>query len=344
MNKLFTEFENESGLRSYPFASGCTMADAQGERLGVGTLVDAVLYPVNSTGTLYLSRIGTDGTVSVSDSRTVVMTATLESGSAALEFYDLSDMHRHVGTVVASSPEALASLVNVYEDRVFTAEGAAFAASCVFPVVNDGVTSVNVGGTGAQDGTVAFANGEDDKVRVATDAYGEKLRFDVVPQAEGASLTSIQHIYCIVDGRTPFRIEKIPFGGAASGLGNVVAVYLDNITRQDICGNAHREGSLEERDTCRCDDGCSPDYDPPVEIPEAYQVEVVDMDNGAQGAFYLAAPNITGYDNPLSVTLEDGTTAPVSDIPADENADYAEILSNGVTAKGVLLQVPGLEA
>lgn len=343
MNRLFTEFENENALRWYPFASGCTAADTHGERIGTGVLVDAALYPVNPVGTLYLSRIGTDGLVSISDSSDVVMTAAVEKGSDTLEFYDMGGLHRHVGTLVASSPDALASLVNVYEDRVFRQGETAFAASCVFPVVNDGVLSLNVGSTGVVDGNVKFANGPSDQVRVSV-GDGSRLRFDVIPQKKAVQLDSIQHIYCVVDGKTPFRIMKLPFGDEPSGLGNTIAVYLDNIDRQDVCADARRENSLEMRDTCECKDdpgGCEPDVDPPVEIPDVYQTEVVDIPNGADGAFYLAVPNMTGYDNPLSITLSDEAAQP--SVQVDNDGGTAGISITGVTSKGVVIQVPGLE-
>ena len=344
MNKIFTEFENESALRWYPFASGCTTADTNGERIGTGVLIDAALYQVNPNGTLYLSRIGVDGVVSVSDASSVVMTATMKAGSSTLEFYDSSGLHRHVGTIVASSYDALASLVNVYEDRVFRQNETAFAASCVFPVVNDGVLSLNVGKTGVVDGTVRFLNGRRDVVRVSA-GDGSKLRFDVIPRPRSVQLDSIKHIYCVVDGKTPFRIMKLPFGDAPEGLGNTVAVYLDNIDRQDICTDARREDTLETRDTCDCKDdsgGCEPDIDPPEDIPEAYQVEVVDIPNGADGAFYLAVPNMAGYDNPLSITMQDSASQP--SVQVERQGESAGISITDGTSKGVVLQVPGLEA
>lgn len=360
MNKLFTEFENENVLRAYPFASGCTMKDTSGVQIGTGILIDAALYPVNPVGDIYLSKIGVDGTVSISDSRDVIMTATVDGGSI-LEFYDTSAFRRHTGTIVAASADALAVLTNVYSDRAFQASETMFASSCVFPIVNDGVMSINVGGTGAVDGNVAFANGNEDQVRVSTSPGGDKLRFDVIPQPHIVQLTSIQHIYCVVDGRTPFRIQKVDLvqdaqtGGSESsssgsdftGNSNTIALYLDNIDRQDICGNANREDAIVTRDTCGCDGSsspCTPDIDPPTEIPEVYQVEVVDISNGADGAFYLTVPNMFGYDNPLSITMKDGVVVPTGDIEItdDANADNLSALKTSTPTKGIVLQVPGM--
>lgn len=343
MQKVFTEFENENALRVYPFASGCTTKDTSGSSIGTGILIDAALYPVNSRGPLYLSKIGVDGVVSISDSDSVVMTATIEKNSTSLIFYDMTGMHRHVGTLLASSTDALTTLVNVYDDRIFEQSETMFASSCVFPITNSGVLSLNVGGIGELDGTIKFKNASTDQIRVSTDAAGSKLRFDVIPIAKKVILSSIQHIYCIVDGKTPFRINKMPFAGGSEGNGNTIAVYLDNITRQDVCNGHNRADSLEMKDTCDCgsSDPCDT-FEQPVDIPDTYQVEVVDIPNEADSSFYLAVPNMTGYDNPLSITLTEGATEPITEVKVDANADNTKNIKNNIKSKGVILQVPGV--
>lgn len=349
MNKLFSEYENENSRRTFPFASGCQVRDTNGEAIGTGILLDAVIYPVNSTGIVYLSRIDTDGTVSISDDTGVIMQAKQEYGASELEFYDLSSLHRHVGTVVASSAEALSTLTTVYEQRRFRPEETAFASSCVFPVQNDGITGLNIGKSGLLDGNVIFSNDENDIVRVSTDESGSTLRFDVIPDAHIVKLTSIQHIFCVVDGKTPFRIHKIPFlGQDTMSSGNTVALTLDGIERQDVCNNANRENSLEMTDTCKecTTDECHQDPIPPKDIPATYQTEAVDIKSGMDSSFYLAVPNLLGYVNPLSITLDDGMIVPKFDFKlseADAEADNTSKVADTVTSKGIVIQVPGLE-
>jgi hypothetical protein len=156
-------------------------------------------------------------------------------------------------------------------------------------------------------------------------------------------LESIQHVFCVVDGKTPFRIMKLPFGDMPTGLGNTVAVYLDNIDRQAICSDAHREDTLEMKDTCECESsssGCD-ELEPPADIEDVYQVEVVDIPNRADSAFYLAVPNMTGYDNPLSLTLNDSLASPKTKVTG-ETEDTVGISVTGETSRGVVFQVPGL--
>ena len=106
MEGVFAEFENENGLRSYRFAGACAAAGA----IPDGLFVDAMLYPVNSRGSLYLSDVSEEGVVSISDGNGVVMTCDAPSGRT-LEFRDVTPFTRHVGTVVAASAEALAEFV-----------------------------------------------------------------------------------------------------------------------------------------------------------------------------------------------------------------------------------------
>ena len=341
MNRIFREFENENALRTYPFASGCVPIDTDGAPIGTGILVDATIYPVNSRGIVYLSGISSGGVVSISDETGVIMTAVRDGAGDTLEFFETGGLGRHVGTVLASSPDALSALTSGTKARRFRPNATAFAASCLFPIENDGVLSLDVGGTGATDGIFEFANGDDDEVRISTDKDGRTLRFDVLPHPTSNIPKSIRKIYCIVDGRTPFRIEKI--GSGIDGVpGNTIAVYLDNIDKSAVCGNAHRENALEMADTC----DCRPDVPEPVEIPPELQVEVVDIPDGADSAFYLAVPNLIGYDNPLSITLDDGIDIPKTELktetdPAGRMAAKDAMVDKS-TAKGVILQVPGL--
>lgn len=344
MNKIFLEFENENTQRTYPFASGCHTVDTDGIPIGTGILIDAALYPVNPKGPLFLSSIATDGTVSISDSTGVIMTSRHEVGTDALEFYDLSGFRRHVGTLLAASPEALDTLVGISKERTFRASATEFSSACVFPIENDGVLSVDVASVGIRDGQVGFANASDDEVRVSTDYDGRALAFDILPRPTAEIPDSIRHIYCIVDGKTPFRIVKLPSG--LPGIpGNTIAVYLDNLDRGAICGNAHREDALVMADTCDCS---SDSGDAPVDIPETYQAEAVDIPLGADSAFYLAVPNFVGYDNPLSLTLDDGVRVQKTDLDVETDPTGRKSASGAgkddFTSKGVKLQVPGLAA
>lgn len=361
MEGIFQEFENENELRSYPFAAGCVPPEDSSYGVPQGVFVDAVLYPVNPSGVLFLSEISEDGTLSVSDDSGTIMTG--RPKGALVELYDVSAFHRHAGTMSASSADALAEFAIRGSSRRFTAKETAFAAGCVFPVIVDGVTSVSVGDTGSRSGIIRFSNGDSDDIRVSSGTLENgtsTIRFDVLPRPEVSADLSIKRIICVVDGETPFRISKLydPENPDTYGY-NTVILSLSGIDRESVCASAHRENSLEMADTCECEKPPLPSKD---NLPETYQIEEVfiapdesgaegGVPEGAENAFFLVAPNYYGdggmYNNPISITLEDGMVSPKVEEPEAVIDGLSAVpkdgaLTDSITSKGVVIQVPGL--
>ena len=352
MEGIFLEFENENALRSYPFAAGCMPTGDEESEIGAGVFVDAALYPVNPTGRLYLSEVSDKGVFSISDDTGVIMTGS-PSGSC-VEFFDLSGLDRHVGTLVAASEEVLSEFSGRGVAREYTVDNTAFASACVMPVVIDGVTSLSVAESSKVTGVAGFSNGPSDDVRVSSmerDDGRRTLRFDVLPRPKIRNDASIRRIICVVDGQTPFRISKTDYGY------NIVMVKLGlGVNKEVVCAAAHRENQYEMADTCDCAPPPLPAEDP---IPEKYQLEEVfippdpdgtegGLPDGVANAFYLVAPNVLGdYGNPISITLEDGMVSPKTDeLKTVANGDQVELaegeMLDDVTSKGVVIQVPGL--
>ena len=340
MEGIFAEFENENSLRTYPFAAGCIPPDDSDAEIPADVFVDAALYPINPNGELYLSSISEAGEFSISDDDGVVMTGS--QNGQMVEFYDGSVFRRHVGTLMASSEEALTEFAGRGSPREYTKETAAFAASCVFPVVIDGVTSLSVGGSSPATGSIAFSNGSSDEIRVSSRKLADgrhTLRFDVLPRPGVVVNDSIRRVICVVDGETPFRISKMSK--------NTVALNLSGIDRDAVCSAAHRENQFEMTDTCGCDGGTTGTTTKRLE--NVYQLAEVYVPPTAENAFYLVVPNgeSDGYRNPLSITLADGAVIPNTDgLEAVVNGDGAEIADDAmidqISSKGVVLQVPGL--
>ena len=338
MDGIFQEFENENELRSYPFAAGCTPSDGDDGGIPSGLFVDAALYPVNPSGIVYLSGVSEDGTIM----------AGVQVGKF-VEMYDTSSFGRHVGTIVASSDEALSEFCGRSVKREFGSDVAAFASSCVFPVVIDGVTSVSVGGTSPATGDVKFSNGDSDEIRVSSGSLDDgvdTLRFDVLPRPGYEDPDSIRRIVCVVDGQTPFRIGKMS--------DNTIILTLDGIDKSVVCSSVHRENEFEMADTCECEK----ERQTEKMLPETYQLEEVFIppdedgteggtEGGAENALFLVVPNTLGYENPLSITIDSGSISPMTggpEIVVDGNeaklADGA--LVDSITSNGVILQIPGL--
>jgi hypothetical protein len=341
MEGIFLEFENENSLRNYPFAAGCVPVGGDGTEIPSGLFVDACLYPINPSGNLFLSSVSKDGVVEVSDSSGAIMSGKVPSGgSRVVELYSLSGMARHMGTMVASSSEALSEFLMQGKDMEFGPGATTFAASCVFPVVIDGIASLDVGGVGDMSMLVSFANSMSDEVRVSKGMIDghDTLRFDVVPKYDLPELSSIRQIRCVVDGRTPFRISKLSE--------NTVLVYLEGIDKETVCASAHRENSYEMADTCDCTNSEETD---PIVLPYKKQEVVVDIPYRADSAFYLVSSNMSGYGNPVSITLQDGVPIPkTSNLkvePDNTNGGFivpeSEFIDD-VSSKGIVIQVPGL--
>lgn len=356
MEGIYTEFDNENSLRMYPFSAGCVPAGDNAIPFDV--FIDAALYPVNPSGNIYLSEVSENGVFSISDSNGVIMTGS-PSGNQ-VELYDVSDLRRHVGVLVASSEDKLSEYAGRGASRTYGPESTTFAAQCVFPIVIDGVSALSVGGSPKSAGLVGFSNGADDSIRVSSGLKNGRstLRFDVIPRPVVKDSGSIRRIICVVDGQTPFRISRMYYPNHPERGGyNTVILSLYGIDKESVCAAAHRGNQLEMADTCECDKQALPSEE---NLPETYKlIEVFippDEDpsrpegglaDGAENAFYLAVPNLSGYDNPLSITLENGVVSPkTDDLKTVTNGNSVELaegeMLDKVTSNGVILQVPGL--
>lgn len=352
MDGIFLEFENENSLRSYPFAAGCSKPEDD-VMIPAGVFVDAALYPINPSGILYLSSISENGVFSISDDSGVLMSG-VASGST-VELFDQSSLSRHVGTLVASSPDLLAEFAGRGFLREYTSLETAFSSDCVFPVVIDGVTTVSVGDTLPVAGQLSFSNKDNDDIRVSSgvlDDGRKTLRFDVLPRIEAPDDRSIRRIICVVDGQTPFHIMR----GVAY---NSVVLTLGDIDKEAVCSAAHRENQFEMVDTCDCNNAeC--DKDLPTKEPLPYSYDFIEVfippdtnkteggsEDGADNAFNLVVPNLSAYINPLSITLEDGVVVPkITDpeiVMEGQSAELVEgAMQDDIASKGIVLQVPGL--
>ena len=355
MEGIFQEFENENSIRLYPFAAGCVPA-GDAEYIRPDIFIDAVLYPVNPVGAVYLSRVSDKGVFSISDDTGVIMEG--EASGSCIELYDVSGLRRHVGTLIASSDDAISEFAGIGVTRDYKPSETAFASGCVFPVTIDGVTSISVGESGVATGDVSFSNDNSGDIRVSSgtrDDGRKTLRFDVLPRIVQPDDVSIRRIICVVDGETPFRIQKLFDPDHPDNYGyNTVILKLEGIDRDAVCAAAHRENEFEMADTC----DCKPPLPSEKSLPEAYQLEEVFIppdDDGTQGgvpdgsenAFFLVVPNFPGYHNPLSITLNDGAVLPRTDdldvVVDGTSVELAEgEMLDKVASKGVVIQVPGL--
>jgi hypothetical protein len=125
-DRISPEWRNSNSQRKYPFSADASMMPDTGIQIREDAFIDAVFYPINLAGVLYLSAVNRDaGTMEVSDDSGVRGTGAI-GPSDVVQFLD--DYGRPVGTIV-TGPGFLDLSATVRASAAATT----FAAACVFP-------------------------------------------------------------------------------------------------------------------------------------------------------------------------------------------------------------------
>ena len=125
----FEEWRTRNSQRRYPFADDALLMDTvSGHLLADDVFVDAMFYPINIMGSLYLSGISlSESKLQVSDSNGMVAAASLDcSETGAFNFYDI---YGRLTGILVPGPGFAA----VAGDMAFTRTAASFAQACVAP-------------------------------------------------------------------------------------------------------------------------------------------------------------------------------------------------------------------
>lgn len=144
---IFPEFREEFGGTRYPFADTATLLTRQTSLdIGIGTFVDASLYPIGGASRLYLASITVNArevTLALSDDdRASLATATFDplDPPALLTF---TDGHgRPAGIIVANPDEARRFSAWPVGTHTFNLGATEFVASCVIPTPEPGVRGI----------------------------------------------------------------------------------------------------------------------------------------------------------------------------------------------------------
>ena len=243
---IFDEWRTRNEQRRYPFADDVLLTDAAtGQRLSDAAFVDAMFYPINISGDLYLSKIAvSESKAYISDSNGVVATADIDYADLrTLNFYD--SYGRLTGIMVPGS-----YFSEIDTDRTFVQSAASFAQACVAPQVYD-----CLGGVLLPDGTLVsgqiFWEGENG-IQVTTEYIDSVpvIRIDAVGTTElPACLPLTAPVKCI-------KVQQIGTGGTLmiSQDENVISLATPYML-QDFCGMfptlPDSEGHLPiDRDVC----------------------------------------------------------------------------------------------
>jgi hypothetical protein len=339
-NTIFTEFENENRMRSYPFAEHATLVDVKGKiKLPDDIFVDAMIYPLNPIGTIYISSIdNTTGVLSISDNTGIIAVGNILTDSEEINLYSTSPIRRHAGVIIYNKQYLNGLIFGMLPNAKFNASGLPLAASTVCPIVNNDVLSIVLDGNYMY-GDIKFNNPNTTGINVVTHNNGDgtsTIRFDAIPTYGDVEIFSIKKIYCITAGTTPFNISKYPYEN------NTMLLTLSE-GRDTICNGVHQETSYMVRDVC--EDPIEPgSYNP---RPENNNELIFPVEHNC---FNIVTDDIIlGYENPISITFDD-TILPspiISNFDASDNLvdsqdvlDTISLQSRGT--KGLKIEIPGL--
>ena len=296
---ILQEYENQNARRRFPFADSASMIDTDGNVLPTDFMIDAFLYPLNMTGTLYLSSIdNSNGKLyfSTTDKSAPIGMATYSSDSEYAEVYEIGLLERQIGVVVFGS--GLSSIVRGNALRTFTADATAFTPAVFVPLNQVGVRALKLPDGTYVTGDVTFEGR--DGVRVTSRVASGKhiLRIDVIGTIP-EDCDDAPPICVIIAERIPgsrFLISTYDT--------NTLAVTANGLDLEDMCAQNKARRRLDQRDPCE-----TPLVPPEDTEPGPPQTEVFPICESGLGVFSIMAPSTLGYRNPILVQLLDNDTA-----------------------------------
>ena len=240
---IYEEWRTRNEQRRYPFADDALLLDTvTGRRLPDSVFIDAMFYPINTSGQLYLSDINiSESKAYISDSSGVVATAVIAED--LFSFYD--DYGRLIGVMVPGSGFSIMD-----SDMHFTAVVAPLAQACV---CTQNYNCLN--GILLPDGTLLtghiFWEGEAG-IKVSTEYMDgvPVIRLDAIGVSDlPACLPLTKPLKCI-------KVSQVGSGGAlaVAQVENTI-LFSTPYSLQDVCGMfavlPDNEGNLPvDKDAC----------------------------------------------------------------------------------------------
>lgn len=301
---LFTEFDNQSALRAYPFTDTATMTDTMGARLPNDFITDIVIHPRDTgiSGAVYMSAIDfTAGTITFSFALTEKVAGTVA--------FLASDTWAEILDPVFNDPMGIVSFgVGVTNTqlggavRAFLPEATELIPSTVFPITPAGVHGIQLPDGTIMRGDVLLqgVNGIDVGTLGGLGELMPSLRFDCVgPQAQVLEETGFITSICV--SRTKDSLFIL------SDYADGVLALTPTIDIEGACGaSGPRRGSATG--VARTMDTFDPCVEPvPVDAPAFDPWEQCFAPN--DGAFTITALSTEAFRNPISITTSNGTSS-----------------------------------
>lgn len=340
---LSTEYENQNSRRQYPFADNATLVDTDGKSLPTDFLIDAHLYPLDLTGTVYLSSIDTGtNTIYFADSvtRRVFGQAFYTAGATTADVYETGEYLRQVGVLVFGP--GLSDVIRGGSVRTFTATATTLTPTAFTPINQLGVRGIRL-----PDGTLMTGNvtieGRDG-VRVTSHIVDDVnfLRIDVigVPALDANECSNLGPPICtiVVERKAGSRFVPSKYDDYT------LALTANGLSLDAICEAAKARRRPDSRDPCVTP--LPPDTDADAGSADQFTYDICAL---GVGAFMVVAPSSMSYRNPISVRpIEGGVPAPNRmTVPPATSVDDATRLADKFRlpdsiAGGILIEFQGI--
>ena len=288
MGPAYQEWRDSNEDRNYPFAENTSLVAVEGVAIPADTLIDAMLYPINLVGDLYVSKIdATEQLIELrdTDDESLKGFSSVPFTEDLIPFYD--SFGRHIGTLVAG--DSLASLNGVY---TYTPTTAVLASTVVAPQNQAGVRGLQLDSGEVLTGEVTIVGRHGVVLTTADDGT---IRIDVVGSPGNPELFDPIVKNIIVYGECVLN---------AIQTGNVADISAIVDTPREICTEKSNIISPEGKFPFEDSDPCVTPEDPPVWLPCPHIVpptpEEAACDHGGYFFFNAISPvlNIQALEYP----------------------------------------------
>jgi len=353
MPVLLGEYRNQNSNRVYPFADSATLADTTGASLPTDFIIDAFLYPMDTTGNVYLHSIDTAASkVYFGDANTDLAFAvcTYVNTSDTAYVYETGPYARQIGVVVFGS--GVSSVLGGSVLREFGHDATGLCATAYTSMVQPGVRGVLLDDGTLVTGAITLVAGTGMDIisyQGAGEGYVYFDMFGTLPPTDDD---------CAGPDVLPPLITRICFERMPNSMfsigsyGNGISVSGHGFSQDDIC-RVQRERGLPDdtgalpfkADSTVCDP--QPPPDPPD--PGLGQSVCVDVVALPGGTVTIVTPSSGLLLNPVAVAGVKGAFGPsrfVQSRPVGSLSEVADQLKKfmdpPIFADGLRIGVKGL--
>ena len=331
-NTIYLEHESSNSYRNYPFSEHANIYDNNGVYLATDVFVDAILYPIVKENTkLFLTNIVADSVI-VSMENDETLSGTYYNG--VIELYD--SYNRHAGTLICGNGWEREKKSG--RNRSFN--GIEFSSAVCCPIVHNGVLRIGNSDNSSYTTCKNVKLVGDDCITPVIEHtnLGNVLSFDVqAPFYSSYEENAVKQVIFASYGDTLFDLLEMPSG-------NTVYLSAPQLSREDVCWQAHKEDSVSAVvDTCENDVILCPSENIP------YKIQDIRICPSEIGSVNILTDDSANYKNSIHISTTEGNTTPQA-IQLVEGMSQDDMIEEGSksldrpkqSGNGIIISIPGL--